>query len=120
MSGQCFLIPACTRAKRSGSEDGVSSSFRTWMWASVAPASKAWYVDSICSDGRIGTAGLSFLRGTEPVMGTATTTGFILQHPIECAHAPQIQIGSLSMHWGPAAANIVDRGGSCLYHTVRS
>lgn len=26
---------------------------------------------------QIGTAGLSFLRGTEPVMATATTTGFI-------------------------------------------
>jgi hypothetical protein len=26
----------------------------------------------------IGTAGLSFLRGTEPVIATATTTGFIL------------------------------------------
>src|SRR3954470_1574197 len=102
MSGQCFLIPACTTAKRSGSEDGVSSSLRTWMWASVAPASKAWCVDSICSDGRIGTAGLSFLRGTEPVMATATTTGFILQQPhIDCAHAHQTRIGRLTLQWGP-------------------
>jgi len=30
---------------------------------------------SICSAGVIGTAGLSFLRGTDPVIATETTTG---------------------------------------------
>ena len=30
---------------------------------------------SICSTGVIGTAGLSFLRGTDPVIATETTTG---------------------------------------------
>ena len=45
------------------------------MCAIVAPASKAWRVDSICSAGVVGTAGLSFLRGTEPVIATVTTTG---------------------------------------------
>src|SRR5271163_3293093 len=45
------------------------------MWAIVAPASNARWVDSICSAGVVGNAGLSFLRGTEPVIATATTTG---------------------------------------------
>jgi hypothetical protein len=47
------------------------------MCTSDAPASKASCVDSICSAGVTGTAGLSFLRGTEPVMATAITTGFM-------------------------------------------
>jgi hypothetical protein len=34
-------------------------------------------MDSICSAGVIGTAGLSRFRGTEPVMATAMTTGFM-------------------------------------------
>ena len=37
--GQCLRRPSCTAAKRSGSEDGLSSSLRTWTCASVAPAS---------------------------------------------------------------------------------
>jgi hypothetical protein len=40
---------------------------------------------------------LSFLRGTEPVIATAMTTGFILQPHIDCARAHQIRIGGLTM-----------------------
>ena len=47
------------------------------MCTSEAPASNAAWVDSICSDGVTGTAGLSFLRGTEPVIATAMTIGFM-------------------------------------------
>ncbi len=75
MPGQWRRTPSCTAAKRSGSEEGVSSSLRTWMCTSVAPASKAAWVLSTCSATVTGTAGLSFLRGTEPVMATATTQG---------------------------------------------
>src|SRR5215211_5742602 len=77
MPGQCCRTPSCTAAKRSGSEEGVSSSLRTWIWTRLAPASKASCVDSTCSATVIGTAGLSFLRGTEPVIATATTTGLM-------------------------------------------
>src|SRR5215207_11222789 len=77
MPGQCLRMPSWTAPNRSGLEDGVSSSLRTWMCTSEAPASNASWVDSICSAVEIGTAGLSFLRGTEPVMATAMTTGFI-------------------------------------------
>src|SRR6478736_2563173 len=77
MSGQCLRMPAWTAANRSGSEDGLSSSLRTWMCTSEAPASKASCVESICSAGVTGSAGLSFFRGTEPVMATAMTTGFM-------------------------------------------
>jgi hypothetical protein len=42
--------------------------------AKVAPASNASWVLSICSAGVVGKAGLSRLRGTEPVMATAMTT----------------------------------------------
>src|SRR5918997_6119861 len=47
------------------------------MCTRVAPTSKASRVLATCSEGRIGTAGLSFLRGTDPVIATAMTTGFI-------------------------------------------
>src|SRR5215213_11145098 len=77
MPGQCFRMPSWTAPNRSGLEDGVSSSLRTWMCTSDAPASNASCFDSICSAVEIGTAGLSFLRGTEPVMATAMTTGFM-------------------------------------------
>src|SRR3954451_3564899 len=76
--GQCFSTPSFTAAKRAGSEDELSSSLRTWMWTSVAPASKASCVLSICSGGVTGRAGLSFLRGTDPVIATAITTGLIV------------------------------------------
>src|SRR5918993_2417992 len=49
------------------------------MCTKLAPASYASCVDSICSDGVIGTAGLSRLRGTDPVIATAITTGFIVR-----------------------------------------
>src|SRR6476660_1864666 len=75
MPGQWVRMPLHTLPKRSGSEEGVSSSLRTWICARVAPASKASLVLSICSVGVIGTARLSFLRGTEPVIATVTTTG---------------------------------------------
>jgi hypothetical protein len=48
------------------------------MCTSDAPASKAAWVLSTCSVGVTGTAGLSFFRGTEPVMATAITTGFMI------------------------------------------
>src|SRR6266702_4796370 len=48
------------------------------MWPSEAPASNAPCVDSICSEVVIGTAGLSRLRGTEPVIATAMTTGLMV------------------------------------------
>ncbi len=75
--GQCCLIPSSTFAKRSGAELGVPSSLRTCRCTSVAPASKASCVDSICSDAAIGTAGLSFLPGTEPVIATVMMQGFV-------------------------------------------
>jgi hypothetical protein len=81
---QCrFVVSAIVSAHdrgrgfRSGLDDDVSSSFRTWMCTSEAPASNASWVDSTCSAGVIGTAGLSRLRGTEPVIATAITMGFI-------------------------------------------
>src|SRR3990172_1736032 len=45
------------------------------MCASEAPASKACCVDSICSAGVTGTAGLSFFFGTAPVIATVMMTG---------------------------------------------
>ena len=39
-------------------------------------------VDAICSAGVVGSAGLSFLRGAEPVIATATTTGRMGEAPI--------------------------------------
>ena len=47
------------------------------MCTRLAPASKASCVDSTCSDTVTGSAGLSFLRGTEPVIATVMTTGFM-------------------------------------------
>ena len=77
MPGQWRRTPSCTWANRAGSLDGLSSGLRTWMWTRVAPASKAAWVLSTCSVGVVGTAGLSALRGTDPVMATAMTTGDI-------------------------------------------
>src|SRR3954447_14764383 len=71
-------MPSWTWANRLGSEDDDSSGLRTWMWTSEAPASNASWVDSICSDGVTGSAGLSFLRGTEPVMATVITMGLAM------------------------------------------
>ena len=48
------------------------------MWTSEAPASKASWVDSICSDTVTGKAGLSFLRGTDPVIATVMTAGLMI------------------------------------------
>src|SRR5258706_1855220 len=75
--GQCRLTPSCTRAKSSGSEEGLSSGLRTWIWTNEAPTSKASCVDSICSVTVTGTAGVLRLVGTEPVMATAITIGLI-------------------------------------------
>ena len=47
--GQCARSPSSSRAKRSGSEVGVSSSLRTWQWTIEAPASIASCVLSTCS-----------------------------------------------------------------------
>src|SRR4051812_8452752 len=54
------------------------------MCTRVAPASNASCVDSICSVGVTGTAGLSFLRGTDPVIATAITTGSIEPSHLLC------------------------------------
>src|SRR5438105_11069286 len=78
MPGQCCLIPSNTFAKRSGAQLGVPWSLTTCRCTSVAPASKASCVDSICSDAAIGTAGLSFLPGTEPVIATVMMQGFVM------------------------------------------
>ena len=53
----------------------MPSSRRTWQCASTAPASKAAWVASTCSALVIGTAGLSALVGTEPVIATVTMQG---------------------------------------------
>src|SRR5436305_5540687 len=76
--GQCFLMPSRTLAKRSGLDVGDSSSFLTCTWTNVAPASNASCVDSTCSDTEMGTAGLSFLRGNDPVMATVTMQGVVM------------------------------------------
>ena len=78
MPGQCLRMPSSTFAKRFGSEVGRPSSSRTCRWTSVAPASNASCVDSTCSAGEIGTAGLSFLPGSEPVMATVMMQGFVM------------------------------------------
>src|ERR1051326_6454034 len=54
------------------------------MWTSDAPASNASCADSISSDVVIGTAGLSRLRGTDPVIATAMTTGRIVRSCFAC------------------------------------
>ena len=73
--GQCLRTPSWTRTNSSGLDEGVSSELRTWICTSDAPTSYASCVDSICSLGLTGTAGLSFLRGTEPVIATAIMAG---------------------------------------------
>ena len=78
MPGQCLRMPSSTAAKRSGAEVGDSSSLRTCRCTSVAPASKASWVDSTCSATVIGTAGLSFLRGSEPVIATEMMQGWVM------------------------------------------
>jgi hypothetical protein len=45
------------------------------VWTNAAPASKASCVDSICSSGVIGTAGLLAFCGRDPVMATLMTVG---------------------------------------------
>tara|TARA_R100000935_G_scaffold12923_1_gene25972 strand:+ start:1306 stop:1503 length:198 start_codon:yes stop_codon:yes gene_type:complete len=54
---------------------GVPSAVRTWAWQIVAPASNAAWVLSICSEMSIGTAGLSALVGSDPVMATQMMAG---------------------------------------------
>src|SRR5919107_2984586 len=78
MPGQCLRMPSCTWANKAGSDDELSSGLRTWMWTSEAPASNASWVDSICSDTVTGSAGLSFLRGTDPVIATVITAGLMI------------------------------------------
>ena len=78
MPGQCFFTPSCTCANSSGSEDGLSSLLRTWMCTSAEPASKASWVDSICSLGVTGTAGVCALRGIEPVIAVVMMVGCVM------------------------------------------
>src|SRR6185295_1522498 len=84
-------MPSCTRAKRSGSELEFSCLSRTWMWTRAAPASKAAWVDSICSDVEIGTAGLSFFRGMEPVMATVMMQGAGIRLSLRALDAEEVQ-----------------------------
>src|SRR3569623_1672403 len=81
MPGQCFLSPSTSRPKRSGPDVVVPSSFRTWQCASDAPASSEACVDSTCSATVIGTAGLSFLVGTDPVIATVMMQGVVMPFP---------------------------------------
>jgi hypothetical protein len=39
-------------------------------------------VDSICSAGVTGSAGVSFLRGTDPVIATVMTAGLMILLPV--------------------------------------
>ena len=48
------------------------------MCATLAPASKASCVDSICSLGVTGTAGVSALRGMAPVIATVMMAGVVM------------------------------------------
>ncbi len=79
MSGQCLRIPTRKRPNFSGSDVVVPSSLRTCTWTSAAPASYAACVDSTCSATEIGTAGLSFFVGTEPVMATVMMHGVLME-----------------------------------------
>ena len=74
--GQCFSSPSFRPANFSGSDQGDSSELRTWQCAMVAPALKACCVDSTCSETEIGTAGLSTLGGSEPVIARQMIQGF--------------------------------------------
>ncbi len=78
MPGQCLTMPSCTCANKAGSELGLSSGLRTWICATVAPASNASWVDSICSLGVTGTAGVSALRGMAPVIATVMMAGTVM------------------------------------------
>src|SRR6478735_467760 len=62
------------------------------MWTRDAPASNASCVDSTCSATVIGTAGLSVLRGTEPVIATARTTGLMLSLPFRSDEGDCVQV----------------------------
>src|SRR5579862_2196964 len=106
MPGHSERIAFCTWAKSAGSEEGVSSALRTWMWASEAPASNASRMDSICSAGVIGTAGLSRFLGTDPVMATAITTGFMSNR----SFAASVEAQAQSCAW-------VRRGRDSLVHS---
>src|SRR5687767_5807537 len=78
MPGQCLRTPSCTLANSSGLDPDDWSGLRTWMCTSDAPASKASCVDSICSAGVTGTAGLSAFFGTAPVIATVMMTGWAM------------------------------------------
>src|SRR5262245_11457376 len=81
MPGQCLTMPSCTCANSAGLELGVSSRLRTWICATLAPASNASCVDSICSLGVTGTAGVSALRGIAPVIATVIIAGVVMGIP---------------------------------------
>jgi hypothetical protein len=71
-------MPLFNAANLSTSVDGEPSSLRTWAWQIVAPASKASWVDSICSLTVIGTAGLSLFFGNDPVIATQIMQGLAI------------------------------------------
>ncbi len=76
--GQCFSIPSFRRAKRSGSAVGFGlrrghGNGRWWR-----PPRRPRGSISTCSATVIGTAGLSSLRGTDPVMATQMMQGLVM------------------------------------------
>ena len=77
MPGQCSTSSAFSRANRAGSAVGRPSSSRTWQCTIAAPASNAAWVLSTCSAIEIGTAGLSLLVGSDPVMATQMMHGLM-------------------------------------------
>src|SRR5690242_1658160 len=62
------------------------------MCTSEAPASKASCVDSTCSAGTTGTAGLSFFFGTAPVMATVMMTGWLMVKYYAANGAPRTDL----------------------------
>src|SRR5438552_15729588 len=80
------------------------------MCTSDAPASKASWVDSTCSGTVTGTAGLSFLRGTEPVIATAMTTGLMRTSLRSCSCAER----------QPNHKSVYNSSGKMLHCTVLS
>lgn len=79
MPGQCFSMPSLAPRKMSGSELEPPSESRACMCTSAAPAAKASCVLSIISGTEIGTAGVSDLRGTEPLIATVMMQAVVMR-----------------------------------------
>lgn len=72
------LVPAVTVLEGGELLGVVTSVLQTWTCTSVAPASWAAWMLSICSDTVTAGAGSAFWRGTEPVMATEMKQGWIV------------------------------------------